>query len=164
MLGKGLILAAHVALVFAFVALWSVQAERNGLPGSLGMVLGVAGTTPVSGVVLVEVAGASGAEVDAVLAGGVVGALPVVGGLAFFFGLILFGAATVRAGVFPRRAGVLLIAGDAVFAAGDFFGAVAPIVFVLGAAITCAGFVWLGLALLSGQTSGAPARLLARAG
>jgi hypothetical protein len=81
---------------------------------------------------------------------------PCWGGLAFFVGLILFGIATVRAGVFPRWAGLLLIAGDVVFGAGDFFGSAAPIIFVVGALITCAGLVWLGLALLSG--SAAPPR------
>ncbi len=154
-LGKGLILAAHVALVFALVALWAAQAERSGLPGIFGMVLGVAGTTLVSGVVLVEIAGASGVEVDGVLAGGVSGVLGLLGGLAFFLGLILFGVATMRAGVFSRLAGLLLITGDVVFGAGDFFGPAAPIVFVLGAAITCAGFVWLGLAMLLGPRNSA---------
>ena len=149
-LGKCLVLAAHVVLDFALVALYAAQADRSGLLGSLGMVLGVAGTTLVSGVVLVEIAGASGAEVDAVLGAGVSGALSALGGFAFFFGLILFGLATVRARVFPRWAGLLLIAGDVVFAAGDLAGPATPIVFVLGAAITCAGFLWLGLTLLSG--------------
>lgn len=62
-------LTAHVLLVFALVALYAAQAERSGVPGILGMVLGVAGTTLVSGVVLVEMAGASGANVEAALGG-----------------------------------------------------------------------------------------------
>ncbi len=132
--GASSVLIAHVVLVFALVALYAAQAEQSGLLGSLGMVLGVVGTTLVSGVVLVEIAGASGAEVDAVFAVGVSGALSVLGGLAFFIGLILFGIATMRAGVFPRWAGLLLIVGDIVFAAGDFFGSAAPIVFIVGAA------------------------------
>jgi len=78
-LGASLVLTAHVALVFALVALYAAQAEQSGLPGSLGMVLGVVGTTLVSGVVLVEIAGASGAEVDAVLASSVSGALSLLG-------------------------------------------------------------------------------------
>jgi hypothetical protein len=149
-LGESSVLVAHVALVFALVALYAAQAERSGLLGSTGMVLSVVGTTLVSGVVLVEIAGASGAEVDAVL-----------GGLAFFVGLILFGIATMRAGVLPRWAGLLLIAGDVIFAAGGFSGSAAPVVEVLGAAVTCAAFVRLGPALLSG--SGASARRPARA-
>ena len=76
------------------------------------MVLSVVGTTLVSGVVLVEIAGASGAGVENVLEAGLSGALALLGGLAFLIGLILFGAATMRAGVFPRWAGPLLIVGD----------------------------------------------------
>jgi hypothetical protein len=124
------------------------------------MVLGVAGTTLVSGVVLVEIAGASGANVEAVLGGGLAGTLASLGGLAFFIGLILFGAATMRAGVLPRWAGLLLIVGDVVFGAGDFFGGAAPIVFVMGAAITGAGLVWLGLALLLGSGTSAQRSIL----
>jgi nucleotide-binding universal stress UspA family protein len=62
-------------------------------------------------VVLLEIAGASGAEVEAVLAAGLPAALALLAGLAFLVGLILFGAATMRAGVFPRLAGLLLIGG-----------------------------------------------------
>jgi hypothetical protein len=155
-LGGTLVLTAHVVLVFALVALWAAQAEQSGLLGSLGMVLSVVGTTLVSGVVLVEIAGASGAEVDAVLGAGLASALALLGGLAFLIGLILFGAATMRAGVFPRWAGLLLVAGDVVFGAGSFAGAAATIFEIVGAAITCVALAWLGLSLLSG--SGATAR------
>jgi hypothetical protein len=47
-----------------------------------------------------------------------------------------------------------------VFAVGTFAGSSSLIVEVLGALITCAAFVWLGLALLS--TSDAPAQRTAR--
>jgi len=110
-LGVALVLTAHVALVFALIALYAAQAQQSGLIGSLGMVLGVVGTTLVCRVVLVEIAGASGAEVDAVLEAGPTGVLALLGGLAFLIGLILFGVATMRAGVFPRWAGLLLIVG-----------------------------------------------------
>lgn len=76
-LGKILVLAAHVVLVFALVALYAAQAQRSGPLGSVGMVFSVIGTTLVSGVVLVEIAGASSIEVDAVLGGGLTGALSI---------------------------------------------------------------------------------------
>ncbi len=95
--GGTLVLTVHVVLVFALVALYAAQAEQSGLLGSLGMVLSVVGTTLVSGVVMVEIAGSSGAEVDTVLGAGFPGALALLGGLAFLIGLILFGVATMRA-------------------------------------------------------------------
>lgn len=125
-----------------------------------GMVLSVAGTTLVCGVVLVEIAGASGAEVEDVLGAGLPAALALLAGLAFLVGLILFGVATMRAGIFPRWAGLLLIAGDVVFGLGSFAGSAATIFEILGAAITCAALVWLGASLLSGSgaMAGQPAR------
>jgi hypothetical protein len=159
-LGGTLVLTAHVVLAFAIVALYAAQAEQSGLLGSVGMVLGVVGTTLVSGVVFVEISGASGAEVDAVLESGIPSALALLGGLAFLVGLILFGAATMRAGVFPRRAGLLLIVGDVVFGLGSFAGSAAKSFEIIGAAITCAACAWLGLPLLSG--SGASARQATR--
>src|SRR5215210_5813481 len=126
------------------------------------MVLSVVGTILVSGVVLVEIAGASGAEVEDVLGASLSAALVLLGGLAFLIGLILFGVATMRAGVFPRWAGLLLIIGDVVFGAASFAGAAATVFFeIIGALITCLALVWLGLSLLSssGASAGRPARV-----
>jgi hypothetical protein len=95
-LGESSVIIAHVALVFALVALYAAQAEWSGLPGSTGMVLGVAGTTLDSGVVLVEIAGASGAEVDAVLGAGVSGALSDLVNLFAILERCVTDAATVR--------------------------------------------------------------------
>ena len=153
--GKSSILAAHLLLVLALVGIYAAQVARMRLLGHLGMVLSVLGTALVSGVVLVEIAGASGAEVEAVLAGGVAGMLATLAGLAFFVGLIMFGVATMRAAVFPRWAGLLLIVGDLVFAAGTSAGTAAPVFTVGGALFTCAGFVWLGLPLIAGASSSA---------
>ncbi len=159
-LGGSSVLAAHVLLVFALVALYAAQAEQSGSLGAPGMVFGVVGTTLASGVILIEIAGASGAEVGAVLGAGLSGTLSLLGGLAFFVGLILLGIATMRAGVFSWWAGLLLILGDVVFAAASFSGSAALVVEVIGALLTCAAFVWLGLTLLPG--SGAPAQQPAR--
>ena len=162
-LGLFLVLTAHVALVFALVALYAVQAERSGLLGIVGMVLSVVGTSLVSGVVLVEIAGASGVPVNVVLEAGLSGTLSLLAGLTFFVGLILFGIATMRAGVFSPWAVLILVVGDGVFAMADFVGPLTPVVVILGALITCAALVWLGLGLLTGAGShpsaGQPARV-----
>ena len=155
--GSLAVLTAHVLLVFALVALYAVQAERIGLLGTLGMFLSVVGTTLASGVILVEIAGASGAQIGTVLEAGVTGVLALLAGLTFLIGLILLGGATTRAGMLPYGAGLLLIAGDVVFGASSFAGAASLAFEVIGALITCAAFVWLGLALLSGRRSSASA-------
>ena len=148
-IGKSFILVAHLLTILALIGIYAAQVARMRLLGHVGMVLSVLGTALVSGVVLVEIAGASGADVEAVLAGGVAGMLATLAGLAFFVGLILFGIATMRAAVFPRWAGLLLIAGDLVFAAGTSAGTAAPIFTFGGAVLTCAGFGWLGLTLMA---------------
>ena len=155
--GSLAVLTAHVLLVFALVALYAAQAERIGLLGTLGMFLSVVGTTLASGVILVEIAGASGAQIGTVLEAGVTGVLALLAGLTFLIGLILLGGATTRAGMLPYGAGLLLIAGDVVFGASSFAGAASLAFEVIGALITCAAFVWLGLALLSGRRSSASA-------
>ena len=117
------------------------------------MVLSVLGTTLNCAAVLAEIAGASGGDVDAVVSEGVSGTITLLGSLAFLIRLILFGVATMRAGVLPRWAGPLLILGDVVFAVGTFAGSASLLVEGLGALITCTAFVWLGLALLSGSNT-----------
>jgi hypothetical protein len=148
-IGKSFILISHLLMVLALLGIYAAQVARMRLLGHVGMVLSVLGTALVSGVVLVEIAGASGAEVEAVLAGGVAGMLATLAGLAFFVGLILFGIATMRATVFPRWAGLLLIVGDLVFAASASAGTAASIFTFGGAVLTCAGFVWLGLTVMA---------------
>src|SRR5919199_1033596 len=66
-LGQSLVLAAHLVLVFALVGLYAAQARRSGLLGSVGMVVSVLSTALVSSIVLVEIAGAAGTDVEAVL-------------------------------------------------------------------------------------------------
>jgi hypothetical protein len=149
-LGSSLVLVAHTLLVFALVAICTAQAQRGGLLNSLGMVLSVAGTTLNVAAIFVEVAGASGQDVRAILTSGLTGMLTLGGGLAFLLGLLLVGSAALRAGVSPRWAGAALIAGDLVFGVGSVAGSVGPALLVAGAALTCVGFVGLGWSLLQG--------------
>ena len=160
-LGSSAVLTAYVILVFALVALYAAQAERSGFLGVWGLILSVIGTTLASGVILAEIAGASGVEAEAVTGARLSSVLSLLGDLSFLIGLILFGIATMQAGVFPGWAGILLIVGDVVFWAASFSGSAALIVEVVGAMILCAAFVWLGSALLSGggAPSGQPARV-----
>ena len=95
--------------------------------GPLGVILSVLGTALVSGVVLVEIAGAGGTAVENVLAGGIAGMLATLAGLGFFVGWLLFALGTMRARAFPRGAGLLLMVGGLVFGASSSAGVAAPL-------------------------------------
>lgn len=152
-LGSSLVLVAHTLLVFALVVLCAVQAARGGALNVAGLVLSIVGTTLNAAAIFVEIAGASGQEVHAVLQSGVTGALTLLGGVAFLIGLLLIGVAALRAGVYPRWAGAALIAGDLVFGAGSFAGSAESAFTVAGAALTCAGLVRLGWSLQQGSAA-----------
>jgi hypothetical protein len=55
--GTGLVLAAHVALVFSIVGVHAAQSSRAGLLGRVGTVLAMAGSVFVAAIVFVELAG-----------------------------------------------------------------------------------------------------------
>ena len=148
--GQNLVLISHVAFVFAFVGLYAVEAEQGGILGQLGMVLGTIGTTLVAAIVFMELAGADGvtAAGEALEKVGSLSVYNIVGPLVFLVGIILFGVAVMRAGVFTRWAGWLLIIGAVLGLLGGI--AAVQIVFALGAVVAGAGFAWLGWELLSG--------------
>ena len=148
--GQNLVLISHVAFVFAFVGLYAAQAERSGILGQLGMVLGTISTTLVAASVFMELAGASGATAAGAALEGV-GSLSVyniVGPLVFLAGIILFGVAVMRAGVFTHWTGWLLIIGAVLGLLGGIVAV--QIIFALGAVVAGVGFAWLGWELLSG--------------
>ena len=79
-------------------------------------------------------------------------------GVAFLIGVLLFGAATLRAGVFPRAAILLYVIGFVPYALSPFFPA--PLV-TAAQAIGAVGVAWLGWALWTGERSAAGRRELA---
>jgi hypothetical protein len=148
--GQNIVLISHVAFVFAFVGLYAAQAERSGILGQLGMVLGTIGTTLIAAIVFMELAGVYGvtAAGEALEEMGSLSVYNIVGPLVFLVGIILFGVAVMRAGVFTRWTGWLLIIGAVLGLLGGI--AAVQIIFALGAVVAGAGFAWLGWELLSG--------------
>jgi hypothetical protein len=67
--------------------------------------------------------------------------------IVFLIGVILFGAATLRAGVLPRPAATVMLVGAIGLSISDYLpGFIAP----TGALLAGLGFAWLGYALWSG--------------
>ncbi len=148
-LGQSLVLIAHLGLCFAFIGLFEAQGKSNGLLGTLGMVFGMIGTIFVTAVVFVEIAGASGVNVDQIFNEGVSGIIYMVGPLLFVIGLILVGISVMKEGILPRIGGLCLIVGTFVFALASLIPSFEAFISFIGGAITGIGFVWLGGYLLS---------------
>ncbi|MFC5527894.1 hypothetical protein [Cohnella yongneupensis] len=150
-LGQTLVLSAHLLLVFAFFWLYAAYGSQIGLLGVLGMISGIVGTILVTVIVFVEVASASGKQVDAVFETSITRNLHTFGPLLFVLGMILFGLSFLRLKAFPRGGGLLLIVGTMVFASGGLAGDAEAFISTLGAAFTGAGFVWLGMSSLKNR-------------
>jgi hypothetical protein len=142
-------LLALILVLGGLVGLYARQAQRAGVLGLVGFAAAFSGTALSVGIAWVPYTAPSLA----------LGALGIgtkaawVGLILAFVGWAMFGVATVRAGVFPRAAALVLVLG-AVLSFTAFVGL--PGTLVLDAAIT-----WMGLALLSGRA--APATRPARA-
>lgn len=146
--GKSFVLAGHVALIFAFVGLYAHQRRTDPAPiGRGGAILGVVGTTLVSAIVFVEVAGTTGVDTTPVFEAAGTSVPYTVGPLLFVLGMVLVGGSIARRDDLPRTAGGLLVLGTGVFAAASAVTATAAALTLLGGAITASGFVWLGIAL-----------------
>jgi hypothetical protein len=148
-----LFLLGVVFVLLGLVGLYVRQSEAAGALGLVGFLVAFAGTVLVAGFIWASafIAPALADTAPHVLDGGPPpGILPSI--IVFGLGWLLFGVATLRAGVFPRAAAILLVVGAVV--------TVLPLPFttlVLDVAVS-----WLGFALFAGR--GAPAERPARVG
>lgn len=152
--GKSLVFAGHVVLLFAFVGVYSHQQRHLRAPvGRAGMILSTIGTVLVSAIVFVELAGTTGVDTMPVFEAAGTSLLYTVGPLMFILGMLTVGASILRRHDLPRGGGGLLIVGTAVFAGASIIADFAALLTVAGAALTAAGFVWLGVAVYSSSSS-----------
>ena len=159
------------ALVFLLLAvalpgLHARQAGRSGLLGRIGFVAALIGA--VAFVVLLAVVGVAetffGFDPDA---SDVVGLVLFVAFIAFMVGIVLFGIATARAGVFPPAAGLLLalgLLGGLVIdlLTGAFFDEDATSWgYFIALTAFAVGLIWLGYTLRSerGESAAHPSRV-----
>ncbi|ADU29436.1 hypothetical protein [Evansella cellulosilytica] len=144
LIGQAIVFIAHLLIVFAFFGFHELQRDKNGIFGSLGMILGVIGTIIVTAIVFVEMAGVSNVNVDEIFAVSVNHFIYSFGPLLFVVGMIFVGISMMRARIFPAVVGLLLILGTIVFALGTVAGALESIISTIGAIITGLGFIWGG--------------------
>lgn len=147
--GKTMVLIAHILAVFALIGIYEALSSKNGLLGTLGMILSVVGTIIVSAIVFVEIAAASGVDVTEVFQATIPSLIMTFGPLLFVIGLILVGISILRVNTLCKWGAGFLIAGDVIFALGSVAGGIGPILTITGAAVTGAGFILIGIKLFN---------------
>jgi hypothetical protein len=148
------IIASMVALLLAVPALFAAQASFMGPLGRIGLVLMMTGgmfeVAAITALMVIQAkVGLHGHE-RFISSGSVAPHFAALNALAvlFFLGIVVFGIATERAGVFPRRAGLVAATGSVLMVAGsipDITGLVAA-----GAIMLFAGFASMGLCVARG--------------
>lgn len=139
-------------IVLGLPGMYVRQAERAGFLGLIGylltllyiLILGVAGDT-INAFVLPFLASAAPALLKGSLPSGLE-TFFIIGQLLAFVGGTLLGIATLRAGVFSRWAGILLIVGAVLSFIGNFL---LPIISTVGVVLFLVGLAWLGSGVLS---------------
>lgn len=152
-----------ILMLFGLVGLYARQVEKAGWLGLVGFVLAFIGTAFVGSIffmvsTVIPVIAAESPGLFDEAATPTTGAVLVVL-LGFGLGYILFGVATMRAGVLPRWSGLFLIIGVALFLISE----AAPFGRTLSHMVATVGDVVFGLGLLwMGQTLWSEARGLAK--
>jgi len=150
---NGLALIMTVLTPLALVSLYFRQVEESGRLGFVGFVMAYIGAVLFSSVQFDE------ALLWRILAKEAPAFLDLTGpmftspgfstiyllmGVLYILGFVLFGIATIRGGVFPRAAAVLLIIGVPLFAGGFFLP---QLLRTVGAVLAGVGLVWMGLSM-----------------
>lgn len=140
-----------ILLHLGLVGLYAQQVEEAGRLGLIGFVLAFAGTALVGSIVLVAatLTPLIGTEAPGIFqqATTMPDFLAAVFVLGFGLGYVLFGVATMRAGVFPRWSGLLLIIGVTLFVISEAVPMEATVAHGLvtsGDVIFGLGLVWMG--------------------
>ncbi|MDX1686661.1 MAG: hypothetical protein R3248_01650 [Candidatus Promineifilaceae bacterium] len=139
------------AAVLAFLALYAAQCQQTGILGLVGFLLATMGAVLYSGPQFALVAGTSGAAGWHDVWGFGMGNILLVGPPAFFIGMSLIGAATRRAAVLPRHAGLVLAVGAFVWLVA-YFLSIVPGLLTVASVLTGVGMAWMGWALWSGRS------------
>ncbi len=152
--GLGLTLAAYTLAPLAFAGLQARQEKAAGILGRLGTIIVIVGVVLVGAITFVELAHASGVEVNPVLQAPGARWVSSFGALVFVLGVLLFGASVIRAKVLPAGGGITLIVGTIVLSAATLSLGATAYVALVGGAITGFGFIRLGAALLAPPSRG----------
>ncbi len=143
--------AAAVLGLLGLVGLFATQKERTGILGLLGFLVAFVALALTASEVFFDayIIPLLAANAPDLLAGqlsaGPVGLVFQLTSITFVVGFVLFGVATLRAGLLPRWGALLLTIGSPYV-----IGRLPDVVRIAAAAAFGAGLIWLGFALWSG--------------
>jgi len=147
---------AAMLMLFSLIGLYARQAEKAGWLGLVGFVLALIGTAFVGTIFVIvsTVVPLVAAEAPALFerAATPPTASVLIVALGYGVGYILFGVATMRAGILPRWSGLLLIIGVAFFMISEsapFVRNLSHVIVTAGDVMFGLGLVWMGYALWS---------------
>lgn len=148
-----LFLVGIALMLLGLVGLYARQAEQARALGLIAFLIAFAGTFLVGGLIWAEaflapaVAGAAPDVYDALEPSGSLGTGFFVSFILLYLGWLLFGLASLQAGVFSRVAALLLMVGTVL---ALIFGVVEiPAASIILDVVWLAGIAWLGFALWS---------------
>ena len=142
-----------VFFVFAVIGLYAARVEQSGWLGLVAFVLSTLGAMVMSTGNLLSIAEFSGVREAQAVETFYSTTMPFsnIVPLCSFGGQLLFGIATLHAGVFPPWAGILLSVGAVVAPLGFFV--LPPLVLLLGIILLATALAWMGWALWSKRGS-----------
>ncbi len=147
----GLLWIAYTIALIGWVGLYIVQASRAGKLGVAGFVVIIIGTSLTSWIFSSDVAFVPVIAAEAprlfqdIFRGGHI-AIGIASVLTWVLGNVLFGSSVIRAKVFSRWTGILLIVGTVVIPIA-YLTHLSMHFVAAGAFIAAAGQIWLGFAL-----------------
>jgi hypothetical protein len=155
--GAWLELGGFVLAMFAMVALYGAQFSQSGRLGWWGFMVTMVGIAlaNINSYPWIPFYDGRLGGPDAIFFHRGAALLPSSGLL--LVGLIMFGIATLRAGVFPRPTGPMLAGGEVLVAAGGWQATTTAllIVWLIGNLVLNAGLAWMGWTLLSDRPEAA---------
>lgn len=150
---NGLALVMTILTPLALISLYAKQVRESGVLGLIGFGMAFVGSVLFSSIQFDEALlwGIFAREAPALLdLSGPMFSNPgfstiyLAMGILYILGFVLFGIATIRGGVFPRAAAVLLVIGVPLFASGVFLP---QFLRTIGAVLAGASLIWMGLSL-----------------
>lgn len=152
----GLLWLAFAIALLGWIAIHIVQASRAGTLGVVAFALVIVGTSLVTWIYSGDVtfvpaiAAVAPALFKKIFSPSHI-AIGIGSVLTWVAGVVLSGVSVIRAKVFPRTAGILLIAGPVIIPIAYLSGLSVRVV-AIGGAVMAAGQVWLGSDLLRHHT------------